>query len=135
MYLVQMQQPIDAYETSETSFFLEEPTATGTSVNFALQTLLQLPQEDLLCHIELPPDREPVVFDVDPSKYPMQPWIRAMMTLKMAKSPEQAAQAKKQLSQWFNFGLTPETFVEYAAQQQEVRKALIAARDGNAGKM
>jgi hypothetical protein len=128
-----MQAPTDPYETSDANFFLEEVTATSSSANHALQTLLQLPVEDLLCHIDLPPDREPVVFDVDPSKYPMQPWTRAVMTLKTAKTPEQAAQAKKQLSQWFNFGLTPETFVEYAAQQREVRKALIAARDGRGG--
>lgn len=125
-----MQPPTDPYETSDANFFLDDQAATSNSLNSALQTLLQLPQEDLLCHIDLPPDQEPVLFDVDPSKYPMQPWMRAMMTLKMAKTPEQAAQAKKQLSQWFNFGLTPETFVEYAAQQREVRKALVAARDG-----
>lgn len=126
-----MQQPTERFETSEVNFLGDDaaPT-TGPSVNFALQALLQLPAEDLLCHIDLPPDREPVVFDVDPNKYPMQPWVRAMMTLKMAKTPEQAAQAKKQLTQWFNFGLTPESFAEYAAQQREVRKALAAARDG-----
>ena len=126
-----MQAPTEHSETFEVNFLGDDvPTGTGPTVNFALQALLSLPVEDLLCHIELPPDREPVVFDVDPSKYPMQPWTRAMQTLKTAKTPEQAAQAKRQLSQWFNFGLTPETFVEYAAQQREVRKVLAEARDG-----
>jgi len=125
-----MQEPTEHYETSEVNFFADDVGTTGPSVNFALQALLQLPVEDLLCHIDLPPDSEPVVFDVDPNRYPMQPWVRAMMTLKMAKTPEQATQAKKQLTQWFNFNLTPETFVEYAAQQRAVRRALAAARDG-----
>ena len=127
-----MQEPTERFEISEVNFLADDVTGVtaGPSVNSALQALLQLPVEDLLCHIDLPSDREPVVFDVDPNRYPMQPWIRAMMTLKTAKTPEQAAQAKKQLTQWFNFGLTPETFAEYAAQQREVRRALAAARDG-----
>ena len=117
----------------ETDIYVEDSengkTATAP-VNFAVQALLQMPQVDLLCHIDLPPDREPVLFDVEPNKYPLQPWLRAAQFLKQAKTQEQAELASRQLRQWFNYNLTPESFVEYAVQQRGVRKMLSEARDG-----
>jgi hypothetical protein len=143
-----MQAPTKPSETFEQSsldtephIFVEEDERQGPRqdasapqpppMNFAVQALLQMPMEDLLCHIDLPLDREPVVFDVEPHKYPMQPWLRAAQFLRQAKTPEQVEQAKRHLSQWFNYNLTPETFVAYAEEQKGVRKTLAAARSGN----
>lgn len=93
-------------------------------MNFVLQALQHLSAEDFLMHIDLPNANEHVLFDVPPNKYPMQPWLRAMMALKTAKTEEQQLQAKTQLKQWFNFDLNPNTFVVYAQQQQALRKNL-----------
>ena len=119
---IQMTTPNNAYEDFDLTFITEEENSKN--VQKKIQEIANLPLEEFMMQIALPPPKEPVLFDVDPQKYPMQPWLKAMMNLKYAKTPEQVQFAKQNLRQWFNHDLNPETFVAYAKQQQQVRSQL-----------
>lgn len=67
---------------------------------------------------------EKTVFDVHPDAYPLRPWSRALLAMKNARTAEAFKAAHDQLSQWFNYGFTVDTFVEYSQYQIRVRDHL-----------
>ena len=91
--------------------------------NKPLETLLKLPPDDFFHAVSMPAS---TVFHVPLNHYPMQPWSKAAQMLYTAKTQEQYVHALRALSQWFNFGLHPKSFQDYAAFQLDVAAKLAA---------
>jgi hypothetical protein len=83
-----------------------------------------LEPQDLLNHVQLPQKNHPTVFDVDLPRYPLQPWQRCVGSMKNAQTEQQATLARKQLSQWFNYGFSPSEFQSYAEKQRAIKAKL-----------
>jgi hypothetical protein len=57
---------------------------------------------------------EPNVFQIDQEMYPLGAWKRV--------DPRTAT--RQQYSQWFNYGLTPRTWAQYAQLQRKIQQRL-----------
>lgn len=67
--------------------------------------------------------KEPSIFHVPLSAYPMQPWSRAVQQLRRG-TPQDVAMAMTNLRQWFNYDMTPAAWEAYAKAQVEAVEAL-----------
>lgn len=59
---------------------------------------------------------EPNVFQIDQEMYPLAAWKRV----------DARAATSQQYKQWFNYGLTPKTWAQYAQRQRKVQQNLKA---------
>lgn len=66
--------------------------------------------DNLLSSVSLPPPKRVILFDIDPDQYTSKPW----------------AHTAADISQWFNYGMTVNTWRAYASRQQRLRKELQA---------
>jgi len=97
--------------------------------NVGVDEILKMSDKDFQTYISVPP-RERSIFDVSLAEYPTQPWSRPAQILDANRKPAEAHALLANLSQWFNYKLTPKTFATYAARQQQVAEAIRARASG-----
>lgn len=93
--------------------------------NAGVDEILSMSDKDFQTYISVP-SRERGIFDVALSEYPTQPWSRPAQMLDANRKPAEAQALLGNLSQWFNYKLTPKTFASYAARQAQVAEAIRA---------
>jgi hypothetical protein len=111
---------------------MQRPSLESSEPNFVIEDvpIQELPEIKYLKSLEASEYRAalkfPVelIYEVPLAKYPLQPWSRSQKLLKNAKNQEQVVMSRNQLSQWFNYDLTPEAFEAYAKRQLEIRDHL-----------
>ena len=98
--------------------------------NVGVDEILSMSDKEFQAYIAVPL-RERSIFEVALSEYPTQPWSRPALMLDANRKPAEAQALLGNLSQWFNYKLTPKTFASYAARQQQVAEAIRARASGS----